>query len=251
MIGGVHHRGDCACVVVFAFMATRTPAKTAPVERAASSFGAYDLVLMLDTGVDAGARATIVGDVKRSISGGGELLRHDEWGSRALAYPINHREQAEYHLIQFRPGSVQLLQSLDRSLNIADDVLRFRIVKLKPGMPDPPDMRVRQSAAQEAPTGDASAHPVATEPVATEPVATEPVAATPAAAEPEAAEAGAAEPVAEPKAIVEAPAADADAAAQPDPAAADSVGDPATDAAAPADAGPQPEAAASAVAESA
>ena len=31
-------------------------------------------------------------------------LRHDEWGNRELAYPIRHREQAEYHLLQFHPA---------------------------------------------------------------------------------------------------------------------------------------------------
>jgi small subunit ribosomal protein S6 len=131
-------------------MATRTPVKAAPVERAASSFGAYDLVLMLDTGVEPKARTDILGDVKRSIAADGELLRHDEWGTRALAYPINHREQAEYHLLQFKPAKVALLQGLDRSLTLADEVLRFRIVKIKPGTPDPPDVRARPTAAYES-----------------------------------------------------------------------------------------------------
>jgi small subunit ribosomal protein S6 len=131
-------------------MATRTPVKAAPVERAASSFGAYDLVLMLDTGVEPKARADILDDVKRNIAADGELLRHDAWGTRALAYPINHREQAEYHLLQFKPAKVALLKDLDRSLAIADEVLRFRIVKIKPGTPDPPDVRARPTASYEA-----------------------------------------------------------------------------------------------------
>jgi small subunit ribosomal protein S6 len=130
-------------------MATRTPVKAAPTERAADSFGAYDLVLMLDTGVEPKARAGVLADVKGAIAADGELLRHDEWGTRALAYPIQHREQAEYHLLQFRPHKAQVLFGLDRSLRIADEVLRFRIVKIRPGTPDPPDVRARPQATAE------------------------------------------------------------------------------------------------------
>jgi len=68
-------------------------------------------------------------------------VRHDKWGNRALAYPIGHRSVAEYHLMQFHASSAGLLSTLDRSLRIADEALRFRIVKLRPGTRDAPDMR--------------------------------------------------------------------------------------------------------------
>jgi hypothetical protein len=34
-----------------------------------------------------------------------------------------------------------VLETLEHSLRIIDGILRFRIIKLKPGVPDPPDMR--------------------------------------------------------------------------------------------------------------
>jgi len=122
----------------------------------------YDLVLLLDTEAEQGARAGILKDVKESISSNGELVRHDEWGKRELAYPIQHREQAEYHLLQFHPSGAAVLNSLDRSLRIADEVLRFRIVKLRPGTPGPPDMRASHSTAEHASrehSGAAAARP--------------------------------------------------------------------------------------------
>jgi len=122
-----------------------------------SSTPTYDLVLLLDTEVEQGARASIVKDVKESISSDGELLRHDEWGSRELAYPIRHRERAEYHLLQFHPAGASILNSLDRSLSIADEVLRFRIVKLRPGTPAPPDMRGSQAGSEHTPREHAAA----------------------------------------------------------------------------------------------
>ena len=65
----------------------------------------YDLVLLLDP-AGRGDRAR---QARRrhaaTIEAQGELLRHDDWGSRTLAYAIDHRTAAEYHLMQFHPGS--------------------------------------------------------------------------------------------------------------------------------------------------
>jgi small subunit ribosomal protein S6 len=110
----------------------------------------YDLVLMLDTQAEESTRAKIVADTRAAVESQGELLRYDEWGERPLTYPIHKKASAEYHLLQFHAGSTELLDSLDRTLRITDGVLRFRIIKLAPGVPDAPDMR--SSAAPARPT---------------------------------------------------------------------------------------------------
>jgi small subunit ribosomal protein S6 len=104
----------------------------------------YDLVLLLDVAAEEASRAKILADVEGAISKQGELLRHDEWGRRSLAYQIAHKDSAEYHLFQFH-GSPEMLAGLQRSLSITDDVVRFRIVKLKPGTPAAPDMSISAS----------------------------------------------------------------------------------------------------------
>jgi small subunit ribosomal protein S6 len=96
---------------------------------------------MLDMQAEAPARAKIVADARAAIEAQGELLRYDEWGERALAYPIDHKTAAEYHLLQFHASTPALLASLERTLRITDGVVRFRIVKLAPGTPEAPDMR--------------------------------------------------------------------------------------------------------------
>jgi small subunit ribosomal protein S6 len=101
----------------------------------------YDLVLLLDPAAEESARAKILADARATIEAQGEFLRHDEWGERAVSYPIDHKAVAEYHLIQFHAGAPELLAVLDRSLRIADGILRFRIIKLKPGVAAAPDMR--------------------------------------------------------------------------------------------------------------
>ena len=88
-----------------------------------------------------------------------EIVSDQDWGLRALAYEIRHKPDAQYHLLQFhapRPA----LEQLDRLLHIADGVVRYRIIKLKPGTPPPPsaqpigeaELEPEPDAAETAPT---------------------------------------------------------------------------------------------------
>jgi small subunit ribosomal protein S6 len=149
----------------------------------------YDLVLLLDPQADEAARAKLIDDTRAAIESQGELLRHDRWGERALAYPIDRKSSAEYHLLQFHVATTDLLSSLDRTLRLADEALRFRIIKLAPGVGAPPDMSsgARRADAEGAAPEARPAPP----PPAAEPAAAEPAAAEPAAAETAPAEAGA------------------------------------------------------------
>ncbi len=125
----------------------------------------YDLVLLLDPAAEEATRKKIVADARAAIEAQGEFLRHDEWGDRTLAYPIDRKTVAEYHLLQFHSGTPELLSGLDRTLRIIDEILRFRIIKLKPGVPEPPHAPAastleRQHEPQETVPAE---HPVAAE----------------------------------------------------------------------------------------
>jgi small subunit ribosomal protein S6 len=99
----------------------------------------YDLVLLLSLESDEDARAKVLSDVESAIgSAGGTVARNQAWGRRPTAFPINHQTEADYHLVQFS-GPPELLESLSHSLGIADDVLRFRIIKVLPGTPEAPE----------------------------------------------------------------------------------------------------------------
>ena len=99
----------------------------------------YDLMLLLSTGAEDERRAQILANVEAAISrGGGSIERNDDWGSRPLAYRIQHEREGEYHLLQFS-GPPPLLEALSHDLRIADGVLRFRIIKVLPGQPSPPE----------------------------------------------------------------------------------------------------------------
>jgi small subunit ribosomal protein S6 len=122
----------------------------------------YDLMLLLDPQVEQPTRAKIVADTRAAIEAQGELLRHDDWGERPLAYAIERKPAAEYHLLQFRPSTTELLSALNRTLGITDGLMRFRIIKLKPGVPDAPDMRSASPPARQA-VPEAEAAPPAPE----------------------------------------------------------------------------------------
>jgi small subunit ribosomal protein S6 len=97
----------------------------------------YDLVVLLDTATPEDQRAKILADAEAAISNGGSIVSKHDWGPRAMAYEIRHKTDADYHLIQFH-ATPQLLENLQRTLRITDGVVRFRIIKLEPGTPDPP-----------------------------------------------------------------------------------------------------------------
>jgi small subunit ribosomal protein S6 len=114
--------------------------------RMASEAPVYDLVLLLDTTIEQERRDTILANVEDAIDRGGEIVGRHDWGNRHTVYEVRKHGEADYHLIQFR-GSAALLEQLDHNLKITDGILRFRIIKLRPGTPPPPDLRPAAMAA--------------------------------------------------------------------------------------------------------
>ena len=100
----------------------------------------YDLNVLLDVELPEETRESMLADIEAMIAAEGDIVSTHDWGRRKMAYEIRHKEEAEYHLLQFH-GPTALLERLDRTLRITDGVVRYRIIKLAPGTPDPPDLR--------------------------------------------------------------------------------------------------------------
>ena len=115
----------------------------------------YDLMLLLDPSAADDQRARIVADVEGAIGSDGTLAGKHDWGRRPMAYEVGHQADAEYHLLQFQ-GPPALLERLQRTLRVTDGVIRFRIIKVAPGTPDPPRMRTEP---RPVPAGEAEAEP--------------------------------------------------------------------------------------------
>jgi small subunit ribosomal protein S6 len=128
--------------------------------------GFYDLVLLIDPNAPEDRRTAAVSEAESLLGAGGEIVESQDWGQKRMAYEIDHRPEAEYRLYQFN-GDNDLLDRLNQRLRINDAVLRFRIIKAKPGQPLPPppeqqsprrrddrepqDTRVAARAAADAP----------------------------------------------------------------------------------------------------
>ena len=134
--------------------------------------GLYDLVLLIDPNAPEERRNAVISETESMLTSDGEIVTNDDWGTRRMAYEIDHRPEAEYRLYQFQ-GENPLLERLNQRLRIMDGLLRFRIIKVKPGQPTPPppdqqaprrrdereaqDTKVAARAAADAPPTDEDA----------------------------------------------------------------------------------------------
>ncbi|MCH9836135.1 MAG: 30S ribosomal protein S6 [Ilumatobacter sp.] len=91
----------------------------------------YELMVIIDGDVDDPKAQAWMKTVTDGVSSaGGELHgKIDWWGKRQFAYPIN-KKPAGYYLVAeivTAPGS---LDELERSLRLADDVVRHKLIRL-------------------------------------------------------------------------------------------------------------------------
>jgi small subunit ribosomal protein S6 len=108
----------------------------------------YDLILLLDPEAEEERRSNILASLETLIDRQGTIISRHDWGLRPTAYEIRKRGDADYHLLQFQ-GTPELLNQLNHALKITDGVNRFRIIKLRKGTPEPPDLSTAATAAAE------------------------------------------------------------------------------------------------------
>jgi small subunit ribosomal protein S6 len=77
-----------------------------------------------DESVVSGVLDRIAGAVSQ---GGGEVGNVDRWGRRRLAYEIDRRSEGYYVVVEFRADPAVIVP-LERSLHLADEVVRFKVV---------------------------------------------------------------------------------------------------------------------------
>ncbi len=145
--------------------------------------GLYDLMLLIDPNAPEERRNAVISETESMINDGGELVASHDWGQRRMAYEIDHRPEADYRLYQFE-GENPLLERLNQRLRIMDGLLRFRIIKIKPGQPTPPPPD--QQAPRRREEREAQDTKVAARAAADAPPTDEELAAIPAAAPAEA-----------------------------------------------------------------
>jgi small subunit ribosomal protein S6 len=92
----------------------------------------YEIMLLLDPELAEERANEVIQRIRDSVEGGGGTWDgHEPWGRRRLAYEIDHKGEAVYHLLLFTTGT-EALDEITRVLKITDGVVRhgaFRRVK--------------------------------------------------------------------------------------------------------------------------
>jgi len=91
---------------------------------------AYELMVIFDSGLDDLA----IDDQVKSVAGqiatrGATVANTDRWGRRRFAYEIDHKTEGYYVVWEITADGADL-EALERSLRLADEVVRHKLVRL-------------------------------------------------------------------------------------------------------------------------
>lgn len=91
----------------------------------------YELMYIVRPTVDEQTLAAVNEKVDRFITtGGGSILKRDDWGKRRLASPIVKVTEGFYSVLQFDLPA-PAVRELDRSLKLTEEVMRFLITRVE------------------------------------------------------------------------------------------------------------------------
>jgi small subunit ribosomal protein S6 len=88
----------------------------------------YEVMLILPAEADESVVGTAVDRITKVISdAGGEVGKIDRWGRKRFAYEIDKQAEGYYVVVEFHADPAALSE-LDRTLLLADEVVRFKVV---------------------------------------------------------------------------------------------------------------------------
>ena len=92
---------------------------------------AYELMVIIDGDVDDPKAQSWIKTVTDGIAAAGGSIhgRPDWWGKRQFAYPI-HRKETGYYLVVEVLAEGGALNELERTLRLADEVVRHKLIRL-------------------------------------------------------------------------------------------------------------------------
>jgi small subunit ribosomal protein S6 len=105
----------------------------------------YEVMVIFDSSLEEDAvRALVDRFTRQLVTAGAKSVSTDSWGKRRLAYPVRHRNEGYYVVIEAsaEPAAVS---ELNRSLTLADEVIRHKIMRL----PERTAGRSRQTTSHE------------------------------------------------------------------------------------------------------
>jgi small subunit ribosomal protein S6 len=89
----------------------------------------YEIMVILDPEADEAQIGSVVDRITEIVSRhGGEISSVDRWGRSKLAYEIERKAEGFYLVVRFT-GDSEALAELERVLSLADEVMRFKVVR--------------------------------------------------------------------------------------------------------------------------
>ena len=114
----------------------------------------YEIMLLLDPDLAEERANEIIQRIRDSVDAvGGTWDGHEPWGRRRLAYEIDHKGEAVYHLLLFT-APAETLAEITRVLKITDGVVRHGAYRRVEGS-------THQKAPAQAPAPAPAAAPAA------------------------------------------------------------------------------------------
>jgi small subunit ribosomal protein S6 len=102
-------------------------------------------MLILPADADEAAVGTATDRISKVVAKhSGQVQNIDRWGRRRLAYEIDHQHEGYYAIVTFS-AEPSAQAELERTLNLADEVIRHKVTVV-------PATRAKKPAKQEAPS---------------------------------------------------------------------------------------------------
>lgn len=117
----------------------------------------YEVMIIFDPSLeDDAVRAEVDRSTELIRARGGNPGRVERWGKRRLAYEIRRQREGNYVLLEAQ-AEPSVMADLDRSLQLADRVLRHKVIR----MPDKPAGRPARPLTSTSPDEASAAVPAA------------------------------------------------------------------------------------------
>ena len=114
--------------------ARRGPGSAGSEGRWVLAMRAYELMVIVDGDRDDATLAKTVDGIEAQVAAaGGEVKSRDLWGRRRFAYEIDHKWEGLYAVVEMLAPGGGSLDELERTLRIADDVVRHKLIRLPDG----------------------------------------------------------------------------------------------------------------------
>ena len=129
-------------------------------------------MLILPAEADEAAVSTATDRIEKVVTKhSGQVRGVDRWGRRRLAYEIDRRNEGYYVVVTFTAEPAAQAE-LDRTLNLADEVLRYKTVVLPPKRERKVEPRAEKATEPQAePTAEPHIEPQGEQQLETSPAA--------------------------------------------------------------------------------